>query len=116
MVIAPPPCCPHVHRWPIPSSSPSKVFDSRSTPSLPMPTGLEGEVGVEETGPSPLRIRLPSKLFPRLALSSQQKPGPLLGKRLRVAALPPPLSSPPPISSYQVPSGLPLLPSSSNAL
>lgn len=81
-----------------------------------MPTSLEGRVRVEGTGPSPLRSRFLFQLSSYPALSSQEKPEPWLGKRRRVAAVPPPLSSPAPISSYQEPSGLPLLPSSSKSL
>lgn len=72
-------------------------------------------MGVEGTGPSPLGSRFRSKLSSQPSLSPKQKPETLLGKQLRVAALPPPLSSPPPISSYQAPSRLPLLLNSSNS-
>lgn len=48
----------------------------------------------ERTGPSALRSRFPSQLSSRPAPSLQQKPEPLSGKQLRVAAVPPSLSSP----------------------
>ena len=74
-----------------------------------------GGAGVEGTGPRPLGSRFFSQPSSHPSLSPQQKPETLLGKRLRVEALPPPLSSPPPISSYPAPSRLPLLLNSSNS-
>lgn len=68
---------------------------------------------VEKTGPSPLRSIFLPKLSSHPAPSPQQKPEPLLGKQLQLAAAPPLLSSTAPISSYLAPSELPLLHSSS---
>lgn len=116
MVPLPSPSGPMLTGGPFPHPHPQRDLTFRSTTiHPPYAHNPRGWGKVETTGPSPLRSRFLFKISSHPALSPQQKPESLLGKRLRVAAVPSPLSSPAPMNSYQEPSGLPLLPGSSNS-